>query len=138
MLHIKKIKPLFTSIVVTGEKFNEDMMEGNLIIAKKGDLKLWQKVIAIGSSVRDIQVGDTVMVNFANYAVRRYSKDSIQNDIDNNPTLRYDLRWVTLDDENGNPQECLLINDRDVQYVFEGEEKNDNLILPGDKKIILN
>lgn len=136
MLHITKVKPLFTSIVTTGDKFEEDMTEGNLIVARKGDLKLWQKVIAIGSSVRDIAVGDMVMINAENYAIKRYSKDSIQNDMDNNPALGYHFNWITIDDENGNPQECLLLNDRDIRYVFEGEEKKDVLIKPGKKTII--
>ena len=139
MLHIKKIKPMFTSIVTTGDKFQEDMTEQGLIIAKKGDLKLWQRVIATGSSVRDIAVGDMVMINSANFAVRKYSADSIQNDLDNNPTLNYKFNWVTIDDEEGNPQECLLLSDRDILYVFEGEEvPEQKLILPQKKTIIVS
>lgn len=138
MLHIKKIKPLFTSIVTTGEKFEEDMIEGNVIVAQKGDLKLWQKVLAIGAAVRDINVGDMVMINAEHFAIRKFSKDSIQNDLDNNPSLGYKFNWVTIDDEEGNPQECLLLNDRDIEYVFEGEEKNDTIILPSpDKKTLI-
>ena len=137
MLHIRKVKPLYTAIITTGNRFNKDMTDGSLIVAKKGDLKTWQTVIAVGTTVRDIKVGDQVMINPANYLVRKFSKDSVQNDMDNNPVLRYDFNWVTIDDENGNPQDCLLLNDRDVLYVFEGEEKDDVQILkPG--KIILN
>lgn len=138
MLHIKKVKPLFTSVITTGDKFEEDMVEGGLIIARKGDLKLWQKVIAVGSCVRDIEVGDMVMINADNYAVRKYDKNSIQNDMDNNPSLGYKFNWVTIDDEKGNPQECLLLNDRDLLYAFEGEEKNESLITPGKPKIIVS
>lgn len=139
MLHIKKIKPLFTSIVTTGDKFEKDMYAGGIVVACKGDLKLWQTVLAIGSSVRDIKVGDKVMLSLNNYVVRKYDKNSIQNDIDNNPILRYNINWVTLDTEGGEPQECLLLNDRDVQYVFEGEEKDDIQIkVPKKEKILLN
>ena len=138
MLHIKKVKPLFTSVITTGDKFEEDMVEGGLIIARKGDMKLWQKVIAVGSCVRDIEVGDMVMINADNYAVRKYDKNSIQNDMDNNPSLGYKFNWVTIDDEKGNPQECLLLNDRDLLYAFEGEEKNESLITPGKPKIIVS
>lgn len=139
MLRIKKIKPLFTSIVTTGDRFDKDFTDSGIIVAKKGDLKLWQKVVAVGTSVRDIKVGDTVMINIENYAVKRYNKDSLQNDLDNNPSLRYELNWVTVDDEEGNPKECLLLNDRDVLYVFEGEEKEDVIIVPENKTtIILN
>lgn len=136
MLHIKKIKPMFTNIITTGDRFEKDFTQGGLIVAKQGDLKVWQKVIAIGSSVRDINVGDMVMINIANYAVRKYSKDSIQNDLDNNPKIRYNLNWVTMDDEDGNSMDCLLLNDRDVLYSFEGEEKEEVIQIP-EKKVIV-
>lgn len=136
MLHIKKIKPMFTNIITTGDRFEKDFTQGGLIVAKQGDLKVWQKVIAIGSSVRDISVGDMVMINIANYAVKKYSKDSIQNDLDNNPKIRYNLNWVTMDDENGKSMDCLLLNDRDVLYSFEGEEKDEVIQIP-EKKLIV-
>jgi co-chaperonin GroES (HSP10) len=137
MLHIKKIKPLFTAIITTGDKFEKDMTQGGIIIANQGELKLWQKVIAVGSSVRDINVGDTVMINPAAYMVRKYNKDSIQNDLDNNPVIKYNFNWVTIDDENGNPQECLLLNDRDILYTFEGDEKEEVIEVPNTKKKII-
>lgn len=136
MLRIKKIKPMFTSIVTTADRFEKDFTQGGLIVAKKGDLKVWQRVIAIGNSVRDINVGDMVMINIANYAVKRYSKDSIQNDMDNNPRIRYNFNWVTIDDKEGNPMDCLLLNDRDILYSFEGEEEDEPIKIPK-KKIIL-
>jgi hypothetical protein len=126
---------MFTNIITTGDRFEKDFTQGGLIVAKQGDLKVWQKVIAIGSSVRDISVGDMVMINIANYAVKKYSKDSIQNDLDNNPKIRYNLNWVTMDDENGKSMDCLLLNDRDVLYSFEGEEKDEVIQIP-EKKII--
>lgn len=137
MLKIRKIKPLFTTVITTGDKFEKDMTDQGLIIAKQGDLKLWQKVVAIGSSVRDIKVGDMVMIKPENYARKKYSKDSLQNDMDNNPVISYDFKWVTLEEEEGCPEECLVLNDRDIEYVFEGEEKEDApLIMPQKKTII--
>lgn len=135
MLHIKKIKPLFTSIITTGDVFSEDYYENGIIKASKGDLKPWQKVVAVGTSVRDIKEGDLVMVNFSNYAVRKYDKNSLQNDMDNNPTVALKLNWVVMDGKDGSQQECLLLNDRDVFYVFEGEEVKEeapksSIILP--------
>ena len=138
MLHIKKIKPLFTSIVTTGDKYVEDMKEDGIIVAYKGDLKLYQKVLAVGSSVRDIQVGDTVMIDPKNYAVMKYDKNSLKNDMDMNQIVKWNLPWVIIDDENGKPQDCLLLNDRDIKFVFEGEEKADSIILPDKPVIITN
>lgn len=137
MLHIKKIKPLFTKVLTTGDKYEEDMLTKGIIVANKGDLKLYQKVLAIGTSVRDIQVGDTVMINPRNYAVMKYDPNSIKEDMDMNKRVKWNLPWVTIDDENGKPKECLLLNDRDIEFVFEGEEKNETIIVE-DNKILLN
>lgn len=138
MLHIKKIKPLFTGIVTTGEKYSEDMRDNGLIVANKGDLKAYQKVLAVGSSVRDIKVGDTVMIDITHFAVMKYNPNSIKEDMDLNKVVKWNIPWVMIDDEKGVPQDCLLISDRDVKFVFEGEEKNENIIMPDKKKIILN
>lgn len=139
MLKIKKIKPLFTNILTTGDKYEEDMWEDGIIMAKKGDLKLHQRVLAIGSSIRDIAVGDQVMFNPRDYAEMKYDPNSVKNDMDMNKVIKWHLPWVVVDDENGNPQECLLLKDRDIQFVFEGEEVQGSKhpIITGDKKIIL-
>ena len=139
MLKIKTIKPLFTSIVTTGDKFEKDVTVGGIIQQdqKKGDLKLYQKVLAVGSAVRDIKVGDMVMINPIAYVRKKYSKDSVQNDMDNNPTLSINIPTVPVTDEKGNTKECLLLTDRDIQFVFEGEEVNESIIIPEKKKLIL-
>lgn len=139
MLKIKTIKPLFTSIVTTGDKFEKDVTVGGIIQQdqKKGDLKLYQKVLAVGSAVRDIKVGDMVMINPIAYVRKKYSKDSVQNDMDNNPTLSINIPTVPVTDEKGNTQECLLLTDRDIQFVFKGEEVNESIIIPEKKKLIL-
>lgn len=144
MLQITKVKPMFTSIVTTADRFDKDMVEGGLIIAKKGDLKLWQKIIAVGTSVRDLKEGDMVMINADHYALKRYDKNSLQNDMDNNPTIRYAFNFLDIY-ENDKPKECLLINDRDVLYAFEGKEVDSSdsvaeekpkIILPSNKLIV--
>jgi len=137
MLHIKKIKPMFDHLLVTADRFEKDMTEGGVILAKKGDLKLWQTVVAVGSVVRDIKVGDQVMIIPEHFALKRYSKDSVQNDMDNNPTLKYIFPFETMDDKNGNPLSYLYISDRDVKYVFEGEEKEDAFVIPNKPKLIV-
>lgn len=131
---------MFTSIVTTGEKYTEDMYdEHGLIECKKGDLKTYQTVVAVGSSVRDISVGDMVMINVLNYAVRKYDPNSLKNDMDMNKVIDYRFNWITVDDEKGNPQDCLLLNDRDILFAFEGEEVFGvkNPIITPQKKVIL-
>lgn len=136
MLRITEVRPMFTNIVVTGDRYEKDMRSGGLIVANKGDLKLWQTVLAVGGSVRDVSVGDKVMINVDNYAVRRYDKNSIQNDLDNNKTVRFNFRWITLD-MGGVQRECLLLNDRDILYAFEGEERDEPLVEVPEKGLVL-
>lgn len=137
MLHITKIKPVFNHLLITADKFDKDMIQAGVIVANKGDLKLWQKVIAIGSAVRDVKVGDMVMIDPMKYAVRKYNKNSVQNDLDNNPVLTYNFPFETVDDEKGEPQDCLYITEDAVKYAFEGKEKDEALITPGKKQFII-
>lgn len=140
MLKIKSIKPLSTTVVTTGDKFTSDITVGGIIQQdqKKGDLKLYQRVIAVGPMVRDIQPGDLVMINPMAYIRKKYSKDSVQNDMDNNPVLSIDIPTITIDGEGGKQQECLLLSDRDIRFAFEGEEYPDSLVLPKKKEIVFN
>lgn len=137
MLHVTKIKPLFNHLLVTGDKFEKDMVESGVIVAKAGDLKLWQTVVATGSTVRDIKEGDRVMINPSHFAVKKYNKNSVQNDLDNNPVLSYNFPFETVEDGDGTAKDYLYIADNDVRYVFEGKEKEDTLIVPGRKTLIL-
>lgn len=144
MLRIKKIKPKHTSLIVTGERYTEDMYDEHGLIeqgCKKGDLKQYQKVVAKGSMVRELEVGDTVMINFLHYAVLKHDPNSVKADMGMQQITGYQFNWITLDDENGNPQECLFIDDQDVLFAFEGEEiqgKKSTIILPEKKKVITN
>ena len=141
MLKIKKIKPLFTNILVTGNEYEQDEKENGLIIAKKGDLKLYQTVLAVGSMIRDIKAGDKVMINPRDYAKTQYDPNSIKEDMGMNKVIGYIMPWVIMDDAEGNPKKCLLLKDRDIEYVFEGEEVQEtqsSLIMPKEKKIIMN
>ena len=137
MLHVTKIKPLFDHLLITADRFEKDMVHNGVILANKGDLKLWQTVVSIGSVVRDIKVGDKVMINPNDFAVKKYNKNSVQNDLDNNPVLTYNFPFETVDDEKGNPKDYLYISDRNVKYVFEGVEKDESLILPRKPKLIV-
>lgn len=149
MLHIKEIKPLFTNILTTADMFAEDETVGAIITGKeklKGEIKDYQTVIAVGPMVRDIHVGDKVMINFKNYAVKKYDPNSVKEDMGMNSTIGYSIPIVDMDDENGNPVKRLFLNDRDIVFVFEGEEIEENqleemktkLIMPKDKKILFN
>jgi hypothetical protein len=141
MLKIEEIKPRFTDILVTGNEYEHDEKENGLIVAKKGDLKLYQTVLAVGSMIRDIKVGDQVMINPDGYKVTKYDPDSVKEDFGMNKIIGYKMPWVVIDDTEGNHQRCLLLKDRDIEYVFVGkevEESKETLIMPKEKKLILN
>ena len=135
-MKIKKIKPLFNSLITTMDKYEEDVTNNGIIDTKRqeGSLKEYQTVIAVGTTVRDIKVGNIVMINPKNYAVRKYSENSIKNDIEMNPVITYKFNVIELDGKD-----CLLLQDRDIDYIIEviEEDKPSVIIKPKEKKIIL-
>lgn len=137
MLHITSITPTFNHVLVTADKFEKDMIQNGVIIAGKGDLKLWQKVVAVGPTVRGFKVGDMVMIIPDHFAVKKYNKNSVQNDLDNNPVLTYNFPFETIDDKNGESKDYLYISDNDIKYAFEGYEKDETIITPGKPKLIV-
>lgn len=135
MLKIKTIKPMFDSLVTTMNKYEEDGYENGVIVKQAGVLKEYQKVIAVGPAVRNIEVGDMVMINPIRYAKMKHKEGSLKNGvITDNPVIGYEFKTVTINDE-----ECLYLQSQDIMYSFEGEEvenkKDSNIILP-DNKII--
>ena len=62
MPNIKKIKLLGNYILTTKNEYDGKTTENGVIIPK-GNLKEYQKVVAVGPTVRTISVGDLVSVN---------------------------------------------------------------------------
>lgn len=123
MLKITKIKPMFTDLVITADRFDKDIVDKGIVMANKGDLKSYQTVIAIGNAVREINVGDKVMVNFETFAEHRIPVGSVKKDMDvDDPVVRYNIPWVTMTDEQGNDQTYIRIPVNAIEFVFEGEE----------------
>lgn len=122
MLKIKKIRPMFTSLITTMNRYEQDKLtDGGLIDTTKqqGTLKEYQTVLAIGDSVRGIKVGDLVCVNPARFAVRKHEKGSMRDGIvTDNPVITYNFDVVEMDDK-----QCLLLQDRDIEYVIEDFEE---------------
>lgn len=121
MINIKKIRPLFTKIVTTLDRYEEDQTtEGGLVIAKKqaGSVKEYQRIVAVGSNPAGLKVGDIVMINPARYAVMKHKQGSLKDGvIEDNPVLGYNLPIIELD---GVPH--LLLETQDVDFVIEEYE----------------
>jgi hypothetical protein len=122
MLKINSIRPLFTALITTMDKYEQDTIDTNGLIdtsKQQGSLKEYQTVLAIGDSVRNIKVGDLVCINPSRYAVKKYEKGSLKdNVITENPTISYNFETV----EMGGKQ-CLLLQDRDINFVIEDFEE---------------
>ena len=142
MLKITKIKPVATRMLVTGEVYSEDMYNDHGIIeSKKGDMREYQTVLEVGPMVRDIKVGDKVMLNMMHFAVMQYDPNSIKKDMGMQKIKGYQFPKIELTKEDGGKQECLYIDQQDIVFSFEGEEvqgKKNPIITPEKKGIIIN
>jgi co-chaperonin GroES (HSP10) len=141
MLKIKKIKPMFTSLITTMDKYEQEVLTaGGLIDTTKqvGGLKEYQTVMAIGESVRGIKVGDLVCINPSRFAVRKHREGSLKDGvITDNPITTYNFDVVEMDNK-----QYLLLQDRDIEFVVEEWEevpdpKPSSIIKPSEKKIIV-
>ena len=137
MLNIKKIRPMANYLVTTKDEYtDEDVKEGGLIVKMKGSLKEYQKVVAIGPMVRNIQVGDLVCINPRRYAKYKHNPGSLKDGvITDNPVVAYNFNVIELDHI---PH--LLLTDQDIDFVIEewNEEKvpEKSIIIP-ERKIIV-
>lgn len=141
MLKVKKIKPMFTALITTMDKYEKDVRtSGGLLDVTKqqGGLKEYQTVLAIGSSVRDIKVGDLVCVNPTRFAVKRHQAGTLKDGVvTDNPVVKYNFDVIEMDGK-----QCLLLQDRDIDFIIEEYEEvpdptPSTLIKPEEKKLIV-
>lgn len=137
-MNIKKIQPLFTSVVVTARVYPADYKEGALISSKANKLMEYQKVVAVGDSCRGVKVGDLVCIDLSSYAQRKYKKDSIKADMEEltNEIVGYNVPQITLDNV-----ECMYLDIRDIKYIvleYDDKENEDPIIITPSKDVILS
>ena len=133
MLVIKKIQPMYTKILTTMCKYEEDeMTAGGLIDSTKTQrtLKEYQTVVAVGNSVRNVKVGDLVCVNPERYAVKKHEAGSLKDGvITDNPVIKYNFNIMELE---GVPH--LLLDENDVSFIItdyeEVKEQKSDLYVP--------
>lgn len=141
MIVLKKIKPMFTSVITTMDMYKADIVDANGLIdvtKSAGSLKEYQTVIAIGSSVREMKIGDLVCINPANYGVKKHQEGGMRDGIiTDNPVIKYNFKTIDIDGK-----EFLYLQDRDIEYIIEEyEEVEDPLppkIIQPKSKLILN
>ena len=121
MLKVKSIKPLFTGILTTANKYETTSTKNGIIIIAKqteGHIKEYQTVVKVGSSVREIKPGDIVLINPSRYLRKKFDENSIRDDFDKNPTIEINIPTVVINDK-----EYFLIEDRDVAYIIDDCEE---------------
>ena len=112
-IKINEIKPLFTTIITTLDVYEEDLIENGVLKAPQGSLRMYQKVLAVGSSVRDVKVGDIVLLNFKDYIVRKFKENSIKEDMSaQEDEYVYDIPRILIGGKI-----CGKFQDRDVEGV---------------------
>lgn len=136
---IKKVKPMFNMIVTTCNKYDSDVkLAGTNLLdnSKSNAVKEYQTVVAVGPTVRGIEVGDVVFINPKRYMVRKHQEGSLKDGvITDNPVIGYNFETIDIDGETH-----LLLFDNDIKFVAEVEEFNENplVITEEQNKIILN
>lgn len=119
---VKKIKPMFTKILVTMNKYESDQKAGSLINTAKmaGTIKDYQTVIAVGNNSAGLKEGDVVVIDPTRYAVMKHEKGSLKDGvIEDNPVIGYNFPVL-----NVNGKDCMLLDTSDVSYVIEEYEED--------------
>ena len=136
MLKIKKVKPMFTKILTTMDKYEDNVSSNGIIdVTKtKGTIKEYQKIISIGNSVRNVKEGDLICIDPKRYAVRKHQEGSLKNNIiSDNPVTGYNFNVLDVDGVS-----YLLLDEADVSFIVEEYEetkeestpKYDGIIIP--------
>lgn len=139
MKKLIKVKPLFNKIITTMDLYEEDQIQGGIIDSRKvqGSLKEYQTVVAVGTMVKDIKVGDVIAINPSRYTKMKHDSKSLKNGIiDDNMIVGYKFNTITIDGK-----EHLMLYDQDVDFIIEKFEevedpKNNIITQPDTPKII--
>ena len=121
---IKKIRPLFTGIITTAQTYKGEVTtSGGIILDTRkleGSLNPYQTVVAVGSMVHDLKVGDVVKINFKRYEKARHlpgAIDEAENKQFDNLSIGVEVPMVVMNDI-----EYLFIQNNDIEYVVEDYE----------------
>lgn len=131
MLKIKRIKPMFTALVTTMDKYDRDITtEGGIVDVTKqqGTIKEYQTVISVGESVRGIKEGDVVCINPTRFAVKQHKEGTLKDGVvTDNPVVNYNFDVIEIDNK-----QCLLLQDRDINFVIEEFEEIPDTLPPSE------
>lgn len=122
MIKLKKVKPMFTGLITTMDVHEDYGKTATGLIdasKKQGSLKEYQRVVEVGTMVKDIKVGDIVWVNPKRFAVMKHKAGSLQDGvIKDNQVLEYNFDVLEIDGVKH-----LLLQDRDIEFIVEEYEE---------------
>lgn len=122
MIKIKKIKPMFDHIITTMDRYEDSQVVNGIIIPTKtkSSIKEIQKVIEVGSFVKNVKPGDLVAIDPTAYGkpVHYQDGDGIAGLSKDRVEMRYSFPTVEINDD-----EYLYLAERDISYVIEDYEE---------------
>lgn len=142
MLRIRKMKPMFSQVLVTEDYYGYDVYNAaGLIIAKKGDIKDHQTVIEVADGVTNVKPGDVVVINYYRFCEFKNDPNSVKS-LEGNPVVKLHLDEIVITGDDGEEMPCFLIDCRDIKYKLEDYDevnynKKDDLIVVPKRNIIL-
>lgn len=129
---------MFNQVITTLDTYKGNETDGGIIIHKNGEVKEYQKVVAVGPMVKNIEVGDIVYINPSRYAKRKFKEGTLRDDNvqEMNPVIGFEFKIITIDNIDH-----LRLFDSDIEYIIEDYEEvpdviaKNSLILPKKKKL---
>lgn len=87
-----------------------------------GEVLEYQRVVACGSSVREVKPGDLVAVNLMNFSVKKYRSNGFNEGVENmkNEVLEFRYPTITIDGKDH-----LFCDERDIEYIVDEYEETE-------------
>ena len=115
-IELIEIKPMFTGLIVTANKYKEDAATENGVFTgenKAGALMEYQTVLAVGDSVRNVVVGDLIKINPVAYEVKKYGNSTKEDMVEHyKKEITYAFKFIELAGEL-----VLQLQDRDIDFI---------------------
>lgn len=119
MLNLKKITPVFNHILTTKDLYESDVYDNGMIVKTKGTVKEYQKVVAVGPTVKTCKPGDVVMINPIRYGKTKHQEGSLKDGVvSDNPTVAFDIPIVVIDGVD-----YMMLYDTDIHFIIDEYEE---------------
>jgi len=123
MLKLKKITPTFNHVLTTKDVYENDVTQNGVVISTKGTVKDYQRVIAVGPTVKNCKPGDMIMIDPMRYAKMKHQSGSLKDGVvADNPVVAYNIPLINIDGKD-----CMYIYDSDIQFVIDEYEETEDL-----------